>query len=174
MGNIVKKFASDQEAFDKAFAHAWYKLTTRDMGPVTRCIGNNVPPAQPWQYPLPAPSVNQASFDDVKADLEEFLKLNKLDAGKFTRLAWQCSSTFRKTDYLGGCNGARIRFSPQKDWPVNVNLNIAIEALRPIKNQFGDELSWADLIVLAGNTALEKAGDLSIPFCGGRTDAGDG
>ena len=91
-----------------------------------------------------------------------------------TRLAWQCSNTFRSTDYLGGCNGARIRFSPQKDWPVNINVENAIELLRPIKEIHGEKLSWADLIVLAGNTALEKAGGEQFDFCAGRTDATDG
>ena len=171
---IVSHWAKDKKAFEDAFSNAWYKLSTRDMGPVTRCVGNNVPPAQPWQYPLPAPSSNQASFDDVKADLEEFLELNKLDAGKFTRLAWQCSSTFRVTDYLGGCNGARIRFSPQKDWSVNKGVDSTLALLEPIKEKYGNGLSWADLIILAGNTAIEKSSNLKIEFCAGRTDAADG
>ena len=90
-----------------------------------------------------------------------------------TRLAWQCISTYRDTDYLGGCNGARIRFSPGKDWEVNKNLDRALDLLKPVKSRHGDSLSWADLIVLAGNTALELSStktDLSLPFCPGRTD----
>jgi len=88
-----------------------------------------------------------------------------------SRLAWRCSATFRATDYLGGCNGARIRLGPQKDWPVNSNLDLALEVLQPIKEIFGEGLSWADLIILAGNTVMEHASDTIIPFCPKRTDA---
>merc|ERR1711872_160929 len=91
--------------------------------------------------------------------------------GMVSRLAWRCSATFRATDYLGGCNGARIRLSPQKDWPVNSNLDLALEVLQPIKEVFGEGLSWADLIILAGNTVMEHASDTIIPFCPKRTDA---
>ena len=90
------------------------------------------------------------------------------------RLAYQCASTFRITDYLGGCNGARIRLSPQKDWPQNAGLYHALELLDGVKREFGEALSWADLIVLSGNVALEKAGGRAMPFCGGRTDATEG
>ena len=110
----------------------------------------------------------------VKQKIVEVLDENVKATGMFIRLAWQCSSTFRSTDYLGGCNGARIRFSPQKDWPVNVNLENALNFLQPIKTQFETNLSWADLIILAGNTALEKVGGKPLTFCGGRTDAADG
>ena len=92
-----------------------------------------------------------------------------------TRLAWQCISTYRQTDYLGGCNGARIRFSPGKDWEVNKNLDLALDLLSPVKARHGPSLSWADLIVLAGNTALELSNtELSLPFCPGRTDDTEG
>ena len=171
---IVSHWAEDKAAFEDAFSNAWYKLSTRDMGPATRCVGSKVPPAQTWQYPLPAPATNLANFDDVKADLEEFFELNKLDVGKFVRLAWQCSSSFRVTDYLGGCNGARIMFSPQKDWSVNNGVDKALNILEPIKEKYGDGLSWADLIILAGNTAIEKSSSLKVDFCPGRTDATDG
>jgi catalase (peroxidase I) len=94
----------------------------------------------------------------------------------YVRLAWQCFNTFRQTDYQGGCNGARIRHAPQIGWPANADLNHAIELLRPIKDNYKDSLSWADLIVLSGTTALEYAAsqarvNLSIPFVGGRSDA---
>lgn len=172
--NIVKRFARDQDAFDEAFAHAWYKLTTRDMGPVTRCIGNNVPPAQPWQYPLPPTPAILPNFALVRKHIRKIMNKNRGAVGKFARLAWQSISTFRSTDYLGGGNGARIRFSPQKDWPVNKNLNKVLHILQPVKERFGENLSWADLIVLAGNAAIERAGGRRMKFCGGRTDADDG
>eukprot|EP00092_Neocalanus_flemingeri_P034517 GFUD01037532.1.p1 GENE.GFUD01037532.1~~GFUD01037532.1.p1 ORF type:complete len:735 (-),score=126.35 GFUD01037532.1:88-2292(-) len=171
---IVKTFASDLGAFDHAFAHAWYKLTTRDMGPVTRCVGDNIPPAQPWQYPLPSTPENLPNFKSVRKDIRKILNRNQKSIGAFVRLAWQCISTFRSTDYLGGCNGARIRFSPQKDWSVSKNLNKALYLLSPVKEKFGESLSWADLIVLTGNTAIEKSGGNRMKFCGGRTDAKDG
>lgn len=172
--NIVQKFATDQAAFDRAFAHAWYKLTTRDMGPVTRCIGNNVPSVQHWQYPLPPAPKILPNFSPVRKAIRKILNKNRGAIGKFARLAWQSISTFRSTDYLGGGNGARIRFSPQKDWSVNKNLNKVLYLLRPVKEMFGESLSWADLIVLAGNTAIERAGGKRMVFCGGRTDALDG
>merc|ERR1712013_966581 len=172
--DLVKEFAEDMEAFDLAFEHAWYKLTTRDMGPVTRCNNEDVPPAQPFQYPLPDPPAGWPDFQVVKEQIEEIINNSEEAIGMLTRLAWQCSSTFRSTDYLGGCNGARIRFSPQKDWPANINVENAIESLRPIKDSHGLSLSWADLIVIAGYTALEKAGGKHFAFCGGRTDATDG
>eukprot|EP00092_Neocalanus_flemingeri_P034784 GFUD01037856.1.p1 GENE.GFUD01037856.1~~GFUD01037856.1.p1 ORF type:complete len:538 (+),score=83.50 GFUD01037856.1:171-1616(+) len=172
---IVERYAYDQELFEYSFAHAWYKLTTRDMGPRTRCSNDDAPPPQPFQYPLPDPPVTMVDFEEVKQRIAEVLDYDTGDIiGMFARLAWQCSSTFRSTDYLGGCNGARIRFSPQKDWAVNINVVSAIDTLEPIKEEFGDNLSWADLIILAGNTALEKAGGKSLKFCGGRTDATDG
>merc|ERR1711970_461125 len=171
---IVTEFAEDIAAFDLAFEQAWYKLTTRDMGPVSRCNNDDVPPAQPFQYPLPDPPAGWPDFQVVREQIQEIINNSEEAIGMFTRLAWQCSSTFRSTDYLGGCNGARIRFSPQKDWPVNINVENAIESLKPIKDSHGLSLSWADLIVLAGNTALEKAGGKYSAFCGGRTDATDG
>merc|ERR1712130_154512 len=168
--SYVQLFASNMAAFDEAFASAWYKLTTRDMGPHSRCIGPIVPPPQPWQNPLPEPSNELADFAAVKQQLETMLWENHDLRGLLSRLAWRCSATFRATDYLGGCNGARIRLSPQKDWPVNANLDLALELLQPIKEDFGEGLSWADLIVLAGNTVMEHASGTSIPFCPGRTD----
>eukprot|EP00092_Neocalanus_flemingeri_P007602 GFUD01008204.1.p1 GENE.GFUD01008204.1~~GFUD01008204.1.p1 ORF type:complete len:657 (+),score=134.32 GFUD01008204.1:264-2234(+) len=172
--SLVRQFADDMEALDHAFEHAWYKLTTRDMGPSTRCSNADAPPPQPFQYPLPDPPAQLADFDKVRQKIDNLLNIDDGEAiGMFTRLAWQCSSTFRSTDYLGGCNGARIRFSPQKDWSVNINIKNALELLEPIKDQT-ENLSWADLIVLAGNAALEKAGGEPLVFCGGRTDAPDG
>ena len=188
---LVAKYADDIAAFEDAFAHAWYKLTTRDMGPATRCSasgGAPVPPAQPWQYPLPAAVGAPPNYDDVAAAVRALtvtpdaavLAPDVKDGAAtsygplFVRLAWQCASTFRKTDYLGGCNGARIRFSPQREWPINAALDKALLLLQPAKDAYGDALSWADLIVIAANVAIEAAGGRPMVFCGGRTDASDG
>jgi len=173
---IVEKYARDQAAFDNDFAHAWYKLTTRDMGPVTRCVGKGVPPPQEWQNPLPPPMTPQVDFAAVRRSVEGVFTDDPwyTEGSLMIRLAFQCASTFRITDYLGGCNGARIRHSPQKDWPQNAGLYHAFKLLEKTKAEFGDSLSWADLIVLAGNIALEKAGGRPMPFCGGRSDASEG
>ena len=198
---IVKAWAATTSAdgksnakFDHAFKHAWYKLTTRDMGPAARCLGDAVPPPQEWQFPLPAPVApsKRADVNQVRERLQAALDTCSVAApgmcagadtapgratyfgAQFVRLAYQCASTFRRTDYQGGCNGARLRFSPQKDWPVNKGLDDVLAALKPIKDEFAAGLSWADLIVLAGNVALEDAGAKPMAFCAGRTDASDG
>jgi len=184
---IIRLYASDLSALNNAFSHAWYKLTTRDMGPVTRCTGPWVPPPQPFQYPLPPPASQLPDFSEVREVIKVVMQIDATNiltpdyyngtpyyGGVFVQLAWQCSSTFRKTDYLGGCNGARIRFSPQADWPMNLAMNRVLDLLRPVYEVF-DNLSWADLIVLAGNVALDRASKSTpMSFCGGRTDAKDG
>jgi len=171
--SIVWQFHADPSYLDEQFAAAWYKLTTRAMGPATRCVGPAVPVAQEFQYPLPEPVSPLADFAAVKARI---LQLSSEIKPLLIRLAYQCSATFRRTDYRGGCNGARIRFSPEADWPVNAGLDQALDILEPIKAEFGEGLSWSDLIVLAGSSALEEAvdGELSLSFCPGRTDALDG
>ena len=183
---IIHSYAGDFDKFASDFSHAWYKLVTRDMGPVTRCFGDDVPPAQPFQFPLPAPSLEQPDWNSVRQAIiavmykeSKMLKPDYIDnkpyyGGWFVKLAWQCANTFRQTDYLGGCNGARIRFSPQKDWNENIGMNEVLNLLQSVKDKFQDNLSWADLIVLAGTTALEEASGMSYDFCGGRTDALDG
>ena len=166
---LLETYASDMDAFNEAFKNAWYKLTTRDMGPITRCLGSNIPPPQEWQYPLPESEDNLADWEEVKKDVRSlFTQENK---GSFARLAWQCMSTFRSTDYLGGCNGARIRFDPQSAWDVNIGMPDVISHLQPIKERYGNSLSWGDLIILAGNAEIEYTSGRSITFCGGRTDA---
>lgn len=186
---IVTRFKDNVTEFSDAFMHAWYKLVTRDMGPVSRCLGNRVPPPQPFQNPLPPspPPQQLVDFGTVKAQLR-YLMNSKSDLlaadmdpitmqptyrGYFVDLAFQCAATFRQTDYLGGCNGARIRFEPQSSWTINSGLQQVIKLLSSVKDQYVSGLSWSDLIVLAGNVALEDAsnGQLSLPFCGGRTDA---
>ncbi|ETL82749.1 hypothetical protein L917_17138, partial [Phytophthora nicotianae] len=183
---ISKEFAADQAALDEAFSHAWYKLMSRDMGPVARCRGNDIPPVQPFQNPLPPTPENLPDFDAVRKDIKELLTKSvdglpsdatsdgkAYNGALFVHAAWQCASTFRITDYAGGCNGAKIRFAPQKDWPVNAGVDKIIAALEPIKEKYST-LSTADLIVLAGQVALEDAGKVKIDFLGGRTDAQNG
>lgn len=183
---ISKEFASNLTSLNDAFSHAWYKLMSRDMGPVARCRGNNIPPVQPFQNPLPASPATLPNFGAVRKAIKALLNSNsvglngdKVGYGKtyngalFINAAWQCASTFRLTDYSGGCNGAKIRFSPMKDWPVNAGVDKVIAALEPIKKSFPN-LSTADLIVLAGEVALEDAGLDDVDFVGGRVDAADG
>jgi len=99
------------------------------------------------------------------------LKRNASNTGMLIRLAFSCAWTYRVTDFNGGCNGARIRFSPEKDWSINEGLDKALSLLQPIKEEFNDSLSWADLIVFAGTVALDEAGAKNQSFCGGRVDA---
>uniref|UniRef100_A0AAV1UZJ1 Plant heme peroxidase family profile domain-containing protein n=2 Tax=Peronospora matthiolae TaxID=2874970 RepID=A0AAV1UZJ1_9STRA len=180
------EFAADQAALDDAFAHAWYKLTSYDMGPVARCRGNDVPPAQPFQNPLPPTPATLPDFGAVRRDVRDLLKKSvdglpsdltsdgtPYNGALFVHAAWQCASSFRVTDYAGGSNGAKIRFSPQKDWPMNAGVDKIIAALEPIKAKYAT-LSTADLIVLAGQVALEDSGDVKIDFLGGRTDGQSG
>ena len=175
---LVKKWATNLDDFNHAFKHAWYKLTTRDMGPISRCLGEDIPPAQEWQYPLPDPPKEKPNYEQVKYEIKSVIDMDKRTKGMFIRLAWQCISSFRVTDYRGGCNGGRIRFSPQKEWSVNKNIDDTLILLGYIrdghnmKNTIG--ISWADIILLAGNTALEESGGNRMKFCGGRTDAATG
>jgi len=170
---IVKSFKDDMNTFNHAWKHVWYKLTTADMGPRSRCINADAPPAQPFQHPLPDPPANPPKYERVKKQISKLLDGNPEALGKLTRLAWQCASTFRSTDFRGGCNGARVRFPPQKHWPGNENLDQALLLLKSVREEF-ETLSWSDLIILAGNTAIEKAGGRKLKFCGGRADATDG
>ena len=166
----VEGFANNKSDFDNAFKDAWYKLTSRDMGPHSRCKGDLVPKeAKEWQYPLLRAEKDLANFKDVKEEIK--LLLTTKYKGMFIRLAWRCMSTFRSTDYLGGCNGARIRLEPQKSWAINKGTSAISSKLNEIKARYGKSLSWADLIILAGNTEIEDMGGRSLPFCGGRSDA---
>jgi len=183
---LVQLFSNDQTLLGYEFSHAWYKLMTRDMGPVERCFGSLTAPPQPFQYPLPAPSKDQPYWRSVKESIKQVMHTksdilvpdtvsgNITYGSYFVKLSYQCASSFRRTDNTGGCNGARIRFAPQKDWSENIGTDQVLSLLKPVKDQFGDILSWADLIVLAGTTALEEASGLTYDFCGGRSDATDG
>lgn len=180
---ISKRFHENPKEFEEAFAKAWYKLTHRDMGPVSRLLGPEVPKPQLWQDPVPAVDHKLIDANDIAA-----LKAKVLNSGltvsQLVSTAWASASTFRGTDKRGGANGARIRLAPQKDWEVNKPAELAkvLQTLEKVQQEFnsaqtdGKKVSLADLIVLAGNAAIEKAAknggqDIQIPFYPGRTDA---
>ncbi len=182
-GKISKHFLDHPEAFEKAFAEAWYKLTHRDMGPVTRLLGSNIPEPRIWQDPVPA--VEHALIDATDIErLKQTLLESEITVSDWVGTAWASASTFRGSDKRGGANGARIRLAPQKDWAVNRpdELAVTLDQIEAIRTRFnaslsgGKQISLADLIVLGGNTAIEaaaqKAGvDIEVPFAPGRTDA---
>ncbi len=181
---ISKHFYENPEDFADAFAKAWYKLTHRDMGPRTRCLGTLVP-AEPqlWQDPVPAVTHQLIEVQDIAALKDKCLK-SGLSISQLVSTAWASAATFRGTDKRGGANGARIRLAPQKDWEVNnpPELGKVLQALEEIQKEFngsqvdGKRVSLADLIVLAGCAAVEAAAKnagitVEVPFAPGRTDA---
>jgi len=167
---ISMEYYNNVTKLEEDFAKAWYKLTTADMGPSERCIGDNVPEPQPFQGDLPTAPATLPDFVPIRSRIESLLEEDSSNTAAFIDLAYKCASTFRITDYHGGCNGARIRFPPESEWPENEGTQDAIKKLEPIKEEFGD-VSFSDLIVLAGQTALESESDLNMKFCGGRVDA---
>ena len=182
-GPISKRFYEQPEEFATAFAKAWYKLTHRDMGPVSRCLGPLVAPPQPFQDPLPA--VEHALIDDEDiARLKQQVLNSGLSIGQLVSTAWASAATFRGTDKRGGANGARIRLAPQKDWEVNQPQQLAkvLARLEQIQQDFnrqqssGKRVSLADMIVLGGCAAVEAAArqaghEVQVPFAPGRADA---
>ena len=183
---IIEKFASDHAYFDRAFAEAWYKLVHRDMGPLDRYVGKEVPDEpRLWQDPVPTcdhPVVDAADIADLKARILD----TGLGVSALVSAAWASASTFRHSDKRGGANGARIRLAPQKDWEINrpAELSRVLAALEGIQAQFnaaasgGKKVSLADLIVLGGCAAVEKAAKdagvaITVPFTPGRMDAAD-
>ncbi len=181
---ISKRFHENPDEFADAFARAWFKLTHRDMGPVSRYIGPEVPSEQLiWQDPVPA--VDHPLIDDANiAALKEKVLATGLSISQLVTTAWASASTYRGTDKRGGANGARIRLAPQKDWAANHPAELAkvLQTLEPVQADFnanvsgGKRVSMADLIVLAGGAAIEKAArdaeyDVTVPFSPGRTDA---
>ncbi len=175
---IARKFLENPEEFRMAFARAWFKLTHRDMGPPSRYLGNLVPEERfVWQEPLPAGGTYK-----IKAEKLEFLKREILNSGlkisEMVYTAWSAASTFRGSDFKGGANGARIRLDPQRAWEVNMpeQLKKVLATLEKIRSEFNGEISMADLIVLAGNAAIEEAARragvvVKVPFTPGRVDA---
>lgn len=174
---ISRRFHENPDQFARAFAEAWYKLTHRDMGPLPRLLGPEVP-AEPriWQDPVPA--AGAALTDAQVADLKARILGSGLSVAQLVKTAWASASTFRGSDKRGGANGARIRLAPQKDWAVNEPAALAgvLATLEGIQRDAGFAVSLADLIVLGGSVAIEKAAkdaghDVTVPFTPGRTDA---
>ena len=169
---ICEKFMADPAKFDDAFARAWFKLTHRDMGPNTRYLGPDAPSEiLIWQDPVPA---GPKGYD--VAAVKAKIAASGLSIADMVATAWDSARTFRKSDYRGGANGARIRLAPQKDWEGNEPARLArvLGVLEPIAAATG--ASVADVIVLAGNVGIEKAAkaagfDITVPFAPGRGDA---
>ncbi|NNF27049.1 MAG: catalase/peroxidase HPI [Gemmatimonadetes bacterium] len=178
---ISRHFHENPDELADAFARAWFKLTHRDMGPVSRYLGPEVPSEELiWQDPVPAPQGDVIDAADV-AHLKEKILASGLSIPQLVGTAWASASTFRGTDMRGGANGARIRLEPQKDWEVNVQAGVAevvmvLEGIQSEFNRGGKHVSLADLIVLGGCAAVEKAAHaagfpVTVPFAPGRTDA---
>ena len=181
---ISRRFHQNPQELADAFAKAWYKLTHRDMGPLTRYRGPLVPKAPLiWQDPVPAVDHPLIGEQDVAA-LKARVLASGLSVSQLASTAWASASTFRGSDMRGGANGARIRLAPQKDWDVNQPAQLAtvLAKLEAIQKGFnasqsgGKKVSLADLIVLGGGAAIEKAAkdaghDVKVPFTPGRTDA---
>ena len=173
---IARRFAGDQKAFADAFARAWFKLLHRDLGPRSRWLGPEVPKEVfIWEDPLPDLDHKVIDEQDISTLKKEILAAG-VDPTDLIRTAWASASTFRGGDKRGGANGARIRLEPQIKWQVNnpASLKSTLSALEKVQSKFnesGKKVSLADLIVLGGVAALEKASGASIPFTPGRTDA---
>ena len=181
---ISRRFLEHPEEFADAFARAWFKLTHRDMGPIARYLGPDVPQEELlWQDPIPEVNHPLADQNDV-AVLKERVLASGLSISELVTTAWASASTFRGSDKRGGANGARIRLAPQKDWAVNnpAQLQKVLSTLERIANEFNDaqsngkRVSLADLIVLGGCAAVERAASdaghtVSVPFTPGRMDA---
>ncbi|WP_407478147.1 catalase/peroxidase HPI [Elizabethkingia meningoseptica] len=181
---ISRHFYENPDELAKAFAHAWFKLVHRDMGPKSRYLGPEVPAEDfIWQDPLPAVD-HQLIDEQDAAQLKNKILESGLSISELVSTAWASASTFRGSDKRGGANGARVRLEPQKNWAVNnpVQLSRVLNVLEGIQQQFnasqtgGKKVSLADVIVLAGNAGIEKAAknagiDIKVPFTAGRTDA---
>ncbi|WP_422403826.1 catalase/peroxidase HPI [Pseudomonas sp. GZD-209] len=167
---IARRFKDNPDQLADAFARAWYKLIHRDMGPLARYLGPEMPNEELlWQDPLPKAGP-QPSDADIAA-LKAKVLASGLSVGELVSAAWASASTFRGSDKRGGANGARLRLAPQKDWKANQGVDKVLTALEKIRSEGGNKISLADLIVLAGNAAVEKASGLSVPFRPGRVDA---
>jgi catalase-peroxidase len=182
--SISRRFYENPDEFAEAFSRAWFKLTHRDMGPITRYLGSEVPKEELiWQDPIPAITHYLVNDKDIAELKTKILNLG-LSVSQLVSTAWASASTFRGSDMRGGANGARIRLAPQKDWEVNnpSQLSLVLDILEGIQKEFnstqagGKLISIADLIVLAGCVGIEKAAknaghNIVVPFTPGRTDA---
>ena len=173
---ISQRFHKDHKAFEEAFAKAWFKLTHRDMGPVSRYLGPEVPKEEfLWQDPIP---VGTTLSDEAVASLKDAIKASGLSVAQLVRTAWASASTFRGSDKRGGANGGHLRLAPQRTWEVNQpeELDKVLAAYEKIQQEYDGTVSVADLIVLGGvvgvETAAKNAGfDVTVPFTSGRGDA---
>lgn len=173
---ISKHFHENPNEFADAYARAWYKLTHRDMGPIARYLGQEVPDEELiWQDPItyhPGPVIGDADI----AQLKSLILSSGLTVPQLVNAAWASASTFRGSDKRGGANGARIRLAPQKDWDINTSSGVGevisvLEAVQATFNASGTQVSLADLIVLGGVAAIENASGCDVPFLPGRGDA---
>lgn len=182
-GKVTQRFLEEPGAMDKAFAHAWFKLTHRDMGPKALYAGVEVPAEDfVWQDPLPKADYGKINTRDIRS-LKEDIRDTGLSHAELVRSAWAAASTYRDTDLRGGANGARVQLAPQKDWDVNSPEELAkiVTALSAIQEKFNTKsrnrkVSLADLIVLGGAVAIEDSAkaagyDIDVPFIAGRVDA---
>ncbi len=177
-GPISKRFHQNPDAFAEAFARAWFKLTHRDMGPISRYLGGDEVPSEEliWQDPIPT-SETDLSDADVAA-LKRAVMASGLSVSDLVKTAWASASTYRGSDHRGGANGARIRLEPMRGWAVNEPEDLArvLATLDAIRADFAKPVSMADLIVLAGAAAVESAAEagghaVSVPVSLGRGDA---
>jgi catalase-peroxidase len=180
---VSQRFMEHPEQFEDAFARAWFKLTHRDMGPNTRYLGPEAPKeALIWQDPIPVLNHELVNAQDL-TQLKASILASGIATNEFIETAWASASTFRGSDKRGGANGARIQLEPQRNWEVNnpAQLDRVLKALKKIQADFNakntaKKISLADLIVLAGNTAIEEAAKkagfaMTLPFTPGRMDA---
>ncbi|EPG3107390.1 catalase/peroxidase HPI [Klebsiella aerogenes] len=173
-GKISRRFLNDPQAFNEAFARAWFKLIHRDMGPKSRYLGPEVPKEDLiWQDPLPAPTHNPTASDI--ATLKTAIADSGLSVSELVSVAWASASTFRGGDKRGGANGARLAMLPQREWPVNAIASKVLPTLQAIQKASG-KASLADIIVLAGVVGVEQAAaaagvQVNVPFAPGRVDA---
>ena len=181
---ISKNFLENPEEFKSAYQKAWFKLTHRDMGPVSRYLGSEVPTEELiWQDPIPKVTHKLINDKDI-ADLKTTILNSGLSISQLVSTAWASASTYRNSDMRGGANGARIRLAPQKNWEANNPIQLAkvLDTLEGIQSAFNNsqsdktKVSLADLIVLGGNAGIEKAAQnaghtISVPFTPGRADA---
>ncbi|WP_248723077.1 catalase/peroxidase HPI [Seonamhaeicola sp. ML3] len=174
---ISQRFHKDHAAFEDAFARAWYKLTHRDMGPIDRYLGPEVPQEELiWQDPIPKVDYT-LSTDDITS-IKKMILVSGLSISQLVTTAWASASTYRDSDKRGGANGGRLRLEPQRSWDVNnpAELEKVLNVLEGIQKEFKGDISMADLIVLAGNVGVEEAAknaghNVEVPFSQGRGDS---